>query len=416
MSWPIVLFYGFSFLGLVHTVIFSYLALKNRRTADLIITLFLFVQSLIILEYVFYWTGLENPYHYLCNISLTLQLLFGPLLLIYVDLVFSEKKKLINYAIHFLPAIIILVFMLPYYLSTADLKTHHSKMIKYFVLDLRYVVYFIMVHMSAYCIFLIVKIIKEKRIGHIKNWLLLITGIFGFYIACYISYFIMVRQPWFTLSTDYFVSIGMCASIISIIYLAYGKSKILEGYPVKDSVKLENFYLTYKENPSDTLSKKKESIHQYKYPEESVTERQINILTQAEPDKEYQQKYKNSGLSGDVIEELAKAMDQLMQQEMLYRESELKLETLAQKLGVARHYVSQVINQHYGINFFEYINHLRIKEAQQILINPANQSMNIIEVAYEVGFNTKNTFNAAFRRITGITPTAFRNQNKTRLN
>ena len=132
--------------------------------------------------------------------------------------------------------------------------------------------------------------------------------------------------------------------------------------------------------------------------------------------QEYQQKYKNSGLSGDVIEELAKAMDQLMQQEKLYRESELKLETLAHKLGVARHYVSQVINQHYGINFFEYINHLRIKEAQQILMNPANQSMNIIEVAYEVGFNTKNTFNAAFRRITGITPTAFRNQNKTRLN
>ena len=272
----------------------------------------------------------------------------------YVDFVFSEKKKPISYAIHFIPAAIILAFMLPYYFSTADLKTQHYKMIKYFVLDLRYVVCLIMAHMSAYCLYLILKIKKEKRIGHIKNWLLLITGIFGFYIVCYISYFIMVKQPWFTLSTDYFVSIGMCASIVSIIYIDYGKNKILEGYPVLDSVKLENIYLTYKEITPDTPIKKKESIHLNKYPEATLADQQINVLTEVEPDEAYRQKYKNSGLTDDVIEELAKAMEQLMQQEKLYRESEFELETLAFKLGVARHYVSQVINQHYNVNFFEY--------------------------------------------------------------
>lgn len=427
MSLPILLFYGFAFLGIVHSVIFSFLAIKNKNTADLIITFFLLAQSIIILEYVFFWTGLQEQYHQLCNISLTLQLLFGPLLLIYVDYVFSENKKKAKYIFHFIPAIVIFIFMLPYYLSTANLKIYHYKMIKYFVLDLQYVTYLIMAHMTAYFIVILLKIKKEKRVGHINNWLFIIVGLFGFYTACYISYFIMVRQSWFTLTTDYFVSIGMCASIVSIIYFAYGKKKILDGFPVKESLNLENIYFTYKENIAENNpDKKKEQTLIYNYspgietiqPEADVLiETEVEKKTESEPTIEITTvKYKNSGLTKDASNELAEALNRLMQKEKLYRESELKLETLANKLGVAKHYLSQVINQHYEVNFFEYINLLRIEEAKQLLLASDKKAMNIIEVAYTVGYNTKNTFNTAFRRITGLTPTEYRNQNKIRLN
>ncbi len=427
MSLPILLFYGFAFLGIVHSVIFSFLAIKNKNTADLIITFFLLAQSIIILEYVFFWTGLQEQYHQLCNISLTLQLLFGPLLLIYVDYVFSENKKKSKYIFHFIPAIVIFIFMLPYYLSTANLKIYHYKMIKYFVLDLQYVTYLIMAHMTAYFIVILLKIKKEKRIGHINNWLLIIVGLFGFYTACYISYFIMVRQSWFTLTTDYFVSTGMCVSIVSIIYMAYGKKKILDGFPVTESLNLENIYFSYKENIAESNpDKKKDHTLVYDYtanikigqPEENVfIVPKTEELTEPESFNDLGSvKYKNSGLTADIGNELAEALKQLMLNEKLYRESELKLETLAIKLGVAKHYVSQVINQYYKVNFFEYINMLRIEDAKQLLLDSDKKSMNIIEVAYTVGYNTKNTFNTAFRRIVGVTPTAYRNQNKIRLN
>ncbi len=426
MSLSIFLFYGFAFVGLLHSFIFSFLAIRNKKTADLIITLFLFVQSVIILEYVFFWTGLNNPYHYLCNISMTLQFLFGPLLLMYVDYVFNEEKKFNKFFFHFIPAAVIFILMIPYYFSTADLKLNHYKMIKYFILDLRLVVYAIMAHMTFYFIMIIFKIIKEKRIGHIKNWLLTIVGLYGFYIACYISYYVMVRYPWFTLTTDYFVSIGMCASITAIIYFAYGRKKIFDGFPVTESLNLENIYFSYKEDVIAAPLKKKEPSLLYSYPagtdkihaeEEVLTEKEPEIKSEPDPVQEnFPVKYKNSGLTADAGNELAEALKQVMHKEKLYRESELKLETLAAKLNVAKHYVSQVINQHYGVNFFEYINLLRIEEAKQLLISNDKKSMNIIEVAYTVGYNTKNTFNAAFRRIVGVTPTEYRNQNHIRMN
>lgn len=428
MNLPILLFYGFAFIGITHSVIFLMLALKNKRIADVVITLFMLAQSIIILEYVFYWTGLDQQYHYLCNISLTLHLLFGPLLLLYIDLVFSENKKFKAYLIHFVPATLIFAFMLPYYFSTADLKLRHYKMIKYFVLNLQDVIYFIMAHMSVYFLFILIKLIRERRVGYINNWLKLITSLFGFYIACYISYYIMVQQPWFTLTTDYFVSTGMCASIISIIYLAYARNKILDGYPIKESVDFRNIYFSINETATDHkwIKKKVNLLTQNYHPVLKYAENPENIkneprvegkiaiepLLEIRPDA----RYKNSGLTPGVGQELADALNHLMQKEKLYRESELKLETLAHKLGVGKHYVSQVINQHFGVNFFEFINILRIEEARQLLISEDKKSMNIIEIAYAVGFNTKNTFNTAFRRIVGVTPTEYRNQHQIKIN
>lgn len=421
MSLPILLFYGFSFIGIVHSVIFSFLAIKNKNKTDLIITFFLFAQAVIILEYVFYWTGINNPYHYLCNISLPLHFLFGPLLFTYVDYVFLEKKKPAVYVLHFIPALLIFVLMLPYFFSTTDLKLNHYKMIPFFILDMRLVVLCIMAHMSTYAVMIFIKIFKVKRVGHIKNWLLLLTSLFAFYIACYISYYIMVQFPWFNLTTDYFVSVGMCASIVSIIYVAYAKKKILEGYPFVEAINLENIYFAYKEKPAElNTDKKKEPTIVYNYPttiDPVVVSKKVVVDQSAEPTKDIKvAKYKNSGLTMDAGNELAEALVKLMKSEKLYRESELKLETIAARLDVPKHYISQVINQHFEVNFFEYVNLLRIEEARQLLSTADKKAMNIIEIAYAVGYSTKNTFNVAFRRIVGVTPSEYRNQNLTRMN
>ncbi len=421
MSLPILLFYGFAFIGLIHSFIFFYLAIKHKRKAELIITLFLFVQSLTILEYVLYWTGLNIQYHQLCNVSMLLQFLFGPLLLMYINTIVAEKNVKSYYYWHFLPAILVFIFMLPYLFSTADLKLYHYKMIKYFLLDFRWLNYFLMAHMTGYFVYLFNKVLREKRVGHLNNWMLVIVSLFGLYIACYVSYFIMVRYPWFTLSTDYFVSTGMCLSIIAIVYMAFGQNRILNGFAIGESVTIDNIYFSFKSAEQRERSSKKKIELVYDYSSSILVADTSNKLKN-EPNLlkieivPESVKYKNSGLTFDAGEELAKSLKFLMQNEKLYRESELKLETVASKIGVAKHYVSQVINQFYGVNFFEYINLLRIEEAKQLLINTNYQSMTIIEIAYEVGYCTKNTFNNAFKRITGITPSEFRNQNKIRMN
>jgi AraC-like DNA-binding protein len=426
MSLPVLFFYGFAFLGILHTCIFSFLAIRNNKSADLIITLFLFVQSLIILEYVFYWSGINQKYHQLNAISIPLLFLFGPLLWMYVDFVFSENNKKAPYIFHFLPAGIVLVLMLPFYFSSADLKLYHYKMIKYFVLDFGTISYFIMLHMTCYFVALLLKIYKIKWVGYIKRWLLIIVGLFGFYIACYIAYYVMINYPWFTLTTDYFVSLGMCASIVAIIFFAYGKKNILDGFPVAESLNFSNIRFSYIESKSHQASNTKEeravlynyplSTHQKSEEAETVESRVEAKKSEISQDEALAIKYKNSGLTGAAVEELAASLSHLMQKEKLYRDSELKLETLADKLELPKHYVSQVINQHFQVNFFEYINLLRIQEAKELLLASDKNAMNIIEVAYAVGYNTKNTFNNAFRRIVGLTPTEFRNQNQSKRN
>lgn len=409
MTLPVFFFYGFAFIGLFHSLVFSFVAVKNKQPANLIITFYLLAQSLIILEYVFYWSGLYIRFHYFNNISFPLHFLFGPLLFMYTHYVLNENKPFKKYLPHLIPAIVVLVLMLPYFFSTASLKVYHTKMIPYLFLDLQQVPFMIMIHVSIYLVIILVKIIKHQRVGHINSWLLMLLGFLGLYMACYMAYYYMAVQPWFTLTHDYFVSLGMCASIVAIIFIAYSKQNILNGYNLSDSVRFENFYITYREPKIKTLDHPSPAaVLSYQVPVQKVMDMPKEPLTYTITDAE--EKYKNSGLTEETIQELAIALELLMKKEKLYRECELKLETLSDKLAVSKHHLSQVINQCYGINFFEYVNMLRIEEAKHLLASLDKKSMNIIEVAYAVGYNTKNTFNSAFKRITGFTPTEYRSQ------
>ena len=90
----------------------------------------------------------------------------------------------------------------------------------------------------------------------------------------------------------------------------------------------------------------------------------------------------------------------------------LNLDVLSEKLGTTRHSTSQVINEHFDVNFFNLINKFRIEEAKQIFKNDNNGNLNIIDVAYDVGFNNKVTFNKAFKEETKLTPTQYLNNLK----
>ncbi len=122
------------------------------------------------------------------------------------------------------------------------------------------------------------------------------------------------------------------------------------------------------------------------------------------------QRYKNSALDGEVSKEILGLLDEVMTGKKLYRQSDLRLEKLAEEVGTSKHYLSQVINEQKGMNFFEYVNALRIADAQYLLAEKSKKELNIIDVAYMVGFNNKVSFNNTFKKITGKTPTEFRNE------
>jgi AraC-like DNA-binding protein len=97
-----------------------------------------------------------------------------------------------------------------------------------------------------------------------------------------------------------------------------------------------------------------------------------------------------------------------MEDQKPYIDSELTLDQLAGQLSLKAKLLSHVINEVLGQNFFDFVNRYRIQEARRLLTNPEDKKLTVLEVLYQVGFNSKSSFNTLFKKYTGLTPTEFR--------
>ena len=104
-------------------------------------------------------------------------------------------------------------------------------------------------------------------------------------------------------------------------------------------------------------------------------------------------------------------LERLMKEQYIYREPDLSRDTLAQKLGISNGYLSQQLSA-MNTSFADYINSYRVEEVKQLLLDPAFQQYSLLAIGYEAGFNSKSTFYAAFKKATGLSPSAFREQAK----
>lgn len=125
-------------------------------------------------------------------------------------------------------------------------------------------------------------------------------------------------------------------------------------------------------------------------------------------EKSNSEKYATSSLSDDKRDEILAGLKALMEGQQIFKDPQLKLETVADQLGVSRTYLSQIINQAIGENFSSYINALRIRLAKEYLTRDDFQKYSIQGIAEMVGFNSLSTFNASFKKETGLTPSYFR--------
>lgn len=96
--------------------------------------------------------------------------------------------------------------------------------------------------------------------------------------------------------------------------------------------------------------------------------------------------------------------------EQPFTDPNLSLSDLAEQLDLPLRRLSWLINTHFGQNFMSFINEHRINLAKERLLAPKDPGETILEVMYDVGFNSKSSFNTLFKKATGLTPTQFRKQ------
>jgi ligand-binding sensor domain-containing protein/AraC-like DNA-binding protein len=100
----------------------------------------------------------------------------------------------------------------------------------------------------------------------------------------------------------------------------------------------------------------------------------------------------------------------LLEEKKIYRDDGLSLKSLSYQLNVSDRYLSQLINEKLNKSFFDLINFYRVEDAKQMLLAEVGEKRNILEIAFEVGFNTKSAFNRAFKKHTRMTPSQFREE------
>ncbi len=108
--------------------------------------------------------------------------------------------------------------------------------------------------------------------------------------------------------------------------------------------------------------------------------------------------------SPEIIEQL----NNLMLNIKVYQDPDLRLEGLADSLGVSERRVSMIINRHHNKNFYDFVNEYRVMDAAEQLKRHDAKSKTIQRVFEDAGFNSKSTFNTLFKKITGQTPSDFR--------
>lgn len=130
--------------------------------------------------------------------------------------------------------------------------------------------------------------------------------------------------------------------------------------------------------------------------------------TIVESDEPERKKYQKSALDSDMSRALLQELTHFMAVDRPYLDSALTLTELAAKMKISSNYLSQIINEQTGSNFFDYINQHRVEEAKALLADPAHARTGILTLAMEAGFNSKSAFYTAFKQHTGVTPSQFR--------
>lgn len=109
----------------------------------------------------------------------------------------------------------------------------------------------------------------------------------------------------------------------------------------------------------------------------------------------------------DIWEE---RINELMASQRVYLEPELTLTELAKKMGTNPSLLSKVINARFEMSFNDLINQFRVEEAIRLMGDAKYKNFNLLAIAFDAGFNSKSTFNRAFKKKTGKNPKDYQEQ------
>ena len=119
-------------------------------------------------------------------------------------------------------------------------------------------------------------------------------------------------------------------------------------------------------------------------------------------------KYRTSSLDRERKNEIRDELLAYMDREEPFRDPDSSLADIAGALGVSTHDLSQVLNDVLKVNFHAFLNGRRIELVKDMMASAEHDHRNLLQLAFDAGFNSKTSFNRVFREHVGMTPSAYR--------
>ena len=360
-------FYFFiAFVGF-YTVTMLNLNKQIRLPARLLISSFIFIHSFFIFHIGLAISNYQYQYPHSYLMSTCFSFLYGPLLFLYFKKIIHNHTFKYSDLLHLIPTALFLIYIVPIYsLSSKEKLSLMLTRLRNGLNASDSEILTIIVLLKLASLIIYGYIIRKQYLEGAKKddikksnrlWQLNLYRIHFLYIFSYTIYGILISNG---ISSGFFYHFQLGSMALMVLYI---------GYSANIQPNVFNGVISY-----------------------------TNGLFP---------KYKKSGLTTSLSIELKNDLEHLFKNEKIYKENDINLEMIAEKLNTSRHNASQVINEHFKVSFHELVNKFRIEEAKKILTDDQQRNLNIIDVAYEVGYNNKVTFNKAFKKDTLLTPSQF---------
>lgn len=376
MTFTLDLFALFIFLGIVQAVFlcFFFFSKANRKIeANVYEGLMVFSMACSNFEIFLCYTGYILKCLWLVDFSEPLSFVIGPSFYLMVTSLIHGKTTKTRY-LHFVPALLWALIQIPFFMQNDDVKfnawigAYHPPGLSFRETHTWYSGNFfntpshteiILAHLTIYVVLGVVAAIKAFRSKHESFWR-----------TTHVT-FVKLRS-----------GIIQTVLVVFLIFL----------------VKLLNY-----DDTGDHLFAAYISIPIYLITFQAI--RQSGFFRQ--PSLVEPQKYKTSSITSEQQAKLLAQLKEVMALQKPYLKPSFSLPDLADQLKVTVHQLSQVINEGLGKSFFEMLAEYRIEEAKILLKEKSN--IKIEEIAEQVGYNSKSSFNTAFKKLTGQTPGEWRN-------
>lgn len=125
--------------------------------------------------------------------------------------------------------------------------------------------------------------------------------------------------------------------------------------------------------------------------------------------KSYDNSYVKSSLLPDTMRAIHSQLVTCMERDKLFLNSTLSLTNLSEKLNMPPHHITQTLNEYANMNFYEFVNDFRVQEFKDKIISGEAENFSLLGIAFDCGFNSKSSFNRIFKKFTGQSPSAYHN-------